>query len=532
MRGSASILVSWVGHADLLTWAVGLPPPNRAKIEAAVGKSTPKDGAPGPLRAAMGYETYDEIHLLADSHVPSAREFGEALGKPACVHEVSLKSPIDYLSVFSETERVLQEICASKKVRPRFWFNLSSGTPAMAATLLLLGKTRFPARFMQSYRGQADEVDVPFDLTLDCLPELLREPDATLQVLADRTPAEIPGFDAIVGESKAIRLAVGRAKKSAIRDVSVLIFGESGVGKELFARAMHEASHRRNAPFVAINCAGIPRELQASTLFGHKKGAFTGAGGDAPGAFHEANCGTLFLDEFGELDLSAQALVLRALQPLTEDPPCLRRIRRVGAQVEEALDVRIVAATNRSPRDAVAEGRLRPDLYYRVATIVLRVPPLRERRSDIPAIVDAILSRINASFQKTEPGYEHKTISSAARAFVVRQEWRGNVRELNNVLVQAAVMCPGAIIGKADIEAALIDAGEASGDNAETGVPLGDGFALQAHLEAIHRRYLERARHEANGIKTKAARLLGLKSYQTLDAQLRRLGVPWESPGT
>ena len=188
----------------------------------------------------------------------------------------------------------------------------------MAAVWLLLGKTRYPAKFLETFAGKSWVTEVPFDLTIDVLPDLLRDPDSHLQHLAAEGPQDVAGFENIAGESRVIRDAVGRAKRAALRGVSILLLGESGTGKEMFAHAVHKVSPRRDRPFVPINCAALSQTLLESELFGHVKGAFTGADRDRPGAFELANGGTLFLDEVGECDLETQAKLLRVLQPFVD----------------------------------------------------------------------------------------------------------------------------------------------------------------------------------------------------------------------
>lgn len=523
------ILISWVGHTDMNAFAAACPDAvplvQKALGERYRGEVQP----PGPMKAASEFIDFDAIRVIGDYDQALLTHYAKWVGTQCQASRVELDDPTDYSSVYLAAESALREAFGEPaRGLAQLWIALSSGTPAMAATLVLLGKTRFPARFLQSYQGLAREAEIPFDLTLEYLPELLRDPDATLQALADKSPAEVEGFQSIIGNSSALKLAVGRAKRVAIRDVSVLILGESGTGKELFAHAIHAAGRRQTRPFVAINCAAIPRELQESELFGHKKGAFTGAIRDRAGAFHEANGGTLFLDEFGELEARTQAALLRALQPQADEPACHRTFRRVGAEVDEHSDVRIIAATNRDCLEQIRSGALREDLFYRVATITLRLPPLRDRRSDIPALADSLLHRINEQFSKDEPGYEHKALSGAAKSFVSRHDWPGNVRQLSNVLVQAAVMSSGKTIGKADVHAAIFEtpaSGLITGDSEPL---LGDGFELQKHLDGVERRYLELAREESGGVKTRAAELLGLSSYQTLDGKLKRLGVKWK----
>ena len=353
---------------------------------------------------------------------------------------------------------------------------------------------------------------------------MLRAPDSSLQHLAARSPQEVEGFEAIIGQSQAIRLAVGRAQKAAIRDVPVLILGETGTGKEMFARAIHAASHRKNGPFIAINCAAMPRDLLESELFGHAKGAFTGDEKARSGAFEAADGGTLFLDEIGECGPEMQAKLLRALQPPPGEGPCYRVFQRLGETKERCSDVRILAATNRDLLSEVRANDFREDLYYRLAVISLKLPALRNRRTDVALLAEALLDQINAEFARSEPGYQPKSLSKTALAFVKRHSWRGNVRQLHNALVQAAVMCDGDVLKPGDLTAATAEQQETELKDI-LDVAIGDGFSLKEHQDRIQRHFLVRAMEEAGGVLAKAANLLGIEKYQTLDAQLKRLGI-------
>jgi transcriptional regulator with GAF, ATPase, and Fis domain len=263
-----------------------------------------------------------------------------------------------------------------------------------------------------------------------------------------------------------------------------------------------------------------------SELFGHERGAFTGADKKYPGAFQRADGGTLFLDEVGECDPDIQAKLLRVLQPPPDASPCTREFQPIGATKPLRTDVRVIAATNRNLITMVQDGAFREDLFFRLAVITIKLPPLRDRRSDIPHIATALLAQINRDFERQEPGYRHKFLSGSARSFVSRHDWPGNVRQLYNALLQAAVMSDKDAIGVEDLHAAIAempDTRPRQDDPLE--LPLGNGFRLDKHLEAIQRHYIQRAMHEAHGVKSQAARLLGIKNYQTLDAQLKRLGV-------
>jgi DNA-binding NtrC family response regulator len=522
-------MVSWIGHADLSAMATELPPARREKLERALEKRPIAGVKQGPIRTLVEQEPFDGIHLLCNYAPFLGKWYAEWLPGKVRVHQVEIANPTDYPSIFRAADSVLREVTgAARPATGELCIHLSPGTPAMTAIWVLLGKSRYPATFYQTHDGRAWQTDIPFDLAVDFVAELLHSPDLSLQHLAARSPQEIAGFSHIIGNSKAIRLAVGRAQKAAIRDVPVLILGETGTGKELFARAIHEASHRRTGPFVPINCAAIPRDLLESELFGHKRGAFTGATDDRAGAFEHADGGTLFLDEIGECDPGMQSKLLRVLQPCEDRGPCHRVFRRVGETQDRACDVRLITATNRDLLAAVEAHRFREDLYYRLAVISLHLPPLRERKTDIPLLATALLDRINADFGRQEPGFKDKSVSDATMAFVRRYPWPGNVRQLYNALVQAAVMTEGDVIQPADLRAAVPDM--ARGPSLDPlDHPLGDGFNLDEHLQAIQRHYLKRAMEEAGGVKTQAARLLGLANYQTLDAQLKRLKVKWKT---
>jgi DNA-binding NtrC family response regulator len=522
-------LVSWIGHADLGAMCQELSESERAKVLAEIKLPAKTAERPGPLKTAVVNHVFAEIHLLSNYPKPVNQAFARWLGSPATIHEVTLPDPTDYAQVFAVTDEVLGRLRERfKRGRLEQCILLTPGTPAMAATWVLLGKSRYPAVFYQTYRGQLQPTAIPYDLIDDFVPELLRDPDLNLQHLAAKNPGEVAGFEQIVGESQAIRLAVGRAQRAALRDVPVLILGESGTGKEMFARAIHAASHRRDGPFEAINCAAIPRELLESELFGHVKGGFTGAHKDRAGAFSRAHGGTLFLDEVGECDPLMQTKLLRVLQPPPSQGPCHREFTPVGAAKPVVSDVRVVAATNRALIREVKEQRFREDLYYRLTVITLRLPPLRERKRDIPLVAGALLQQVNRDFAREEPGYNDKFISASAMELVKRHDWPGNVRQLYNALLQAAVMAEGQVIEPRDIAAALGDMDASTPNVLEQ--PLGDGFSLEEHLKSIQRHYLRRAMEEARGVKTTAARLLGMKHYQTLDAQLERLRVEWSGP--
>jgi transcriptional regulator with GAF, ATPase, and Fis domain len=292
---------------------------------------------------------------------------------------------------------------------------------------------------------------------------------------------------------------------------------------------MHEAGPRAQGPFVAVNCAALPETLLESALFGHVKGAFTGAIHDHPGAFREADGGTLFLDEVGECSPEMQAKLLRVLQPPEGEPATHREFRPVGGSREVQADVRLISATNRDLLAGVREGGFREDLYYRLAVLTIRMPPLRERKQDLPRLAERFMADLNAQFAKDEPGYRPKALTGNAVRFLQTHSWPGNVRELYNVLIQAAVLTAGEAIDRDALAAVIAERGSAGAFGGDEEEPLGGGFSLREHLAGIERQVILRALREAHGVKSRAAvELLGMKNYQALDSRLRVLKIKKE----
>jgi two-component system, NtrC family, nitrogen regulation response regulator NtrX len=243
----------------------------------------------------------------------------------------------------------------------------------------------------------------------------------------------------IVGKSAAIRGLVEKIEKIAATPARVLITGENGTGKELVARALHRGSPRASKPFVEVNCAAIPGELIESELFGHMKGSFTGAISDRAGKFEQAHKGTLFLDEIGDMSLAAQAKVLRVLQDNV--------VSRIGGSKTISVDVRVIAATNKNVEAEISAGRFREDLYYRLNVVPIHVPPLRERREDIPLLVQYFVSTLSS-----REGIQPRTVSDDAMQKLSEYEWPGNVRELRNTIERLLILASGKEITARDVE--------------------------------------------------------------------------------
>ncbi|MBT1064869.1 PEP-CTERM-box response regulator transcription factor [Bowmanella sp. Y26] len=295
----------------------------------------------------------------------------------------------------------------------------------------------------------------------------------------------LPAMGRIIGSSESIQQASRRAEKIAQTDVSTLLLGESGTGKEVFARSIHDLSARRNKPFVAINCASIPENLLESELFGYEKGAFTGANKTTPGKIETAQGGTLFLDEIGDMPIGLQAKMLRFLQE--------RVIERVGGRHEIPVDIRVVCATHRDLSSMVAEQTFREDLFYRVSEITIRIPPLRERGSDV-----VLLARTFLGAYKDEYGSKVKGFSEDAIEAMMQHRWPGNIRELQNKLKSAVILAEGNLI-QAD------DMGLTAGQNGTM-----QNINLREVREEAESRAIRQAWHLAEQNMSKTAELLGI----------------------
>ena len=363
----------------------------------------------------------------------------------------------------------------------------------------------------------------PFDLD-----ELVR---ATCQAAQARRGGAAAEEDAgeglpLIGRSKPMQEVYRLITRVLPNDLTVLVLGESGTGKELVAEAIHELGKRRTGPFVAVNTAAIPRELIESELFGHEKGAFTGATARHIGKFEQANGGTLFLDEIGDMPAEAQTRLLRALQS--------GRIRRVGGAEEIAVDVRIIAATNRDLAPMIAAGAFREDLYYRLNVVPIRLPPLREREGDVEPLARHFLRRAAAD------GLPLRSLSSGAAALLAAQAWRGNVRELQNVMFRAALLAREDEIDTGTIASLLEDhRAPVAGDDGDfashvtrwlAGHSFAPGTLYHGALAEFERPLFAHALRLTGGNQLKAAQVLGI-NRNTLRKRLGELGLDPERFG-
>jgi DNA-binding NtrC family response regulator len=375
---------------------------------------------------------------------------------------------------------------------------------AEAEVVILTGHPDVDSAITAMKLGAYDYLTKPFKLIE--LEEVLRraserkhlqQENAALRRMVDqREPPPV-----IVGQSPAMKTLLETVQRIAASDANVLIQGESGTGKGLVARRIHETSARRRGPFLVINCSGFQDPLLESELFGHEKGAFTGATSVKQGLFEVAEGGTLLLDEVGEMSPAMQAKLLQVLDT--------RELRRVGGTRMYRVDVRIVAATNKDLFQEVQAGRFREDLYYRLNVVALTLPALRERREDIPLLIEHILNRFGGT------GYAAKTISPEASQLLAEYPWPGNVRELANAIERLVILAPRPVIGPEDLP-----------PNIRVPISLSPGQPHgPASLSEMERVHIARVLSETGGKKLRAARLLGI-DIKTLNQKIKRYNIP------
>jgi DNA-binding NtrC family response regulator len=310
---------------------------------------------------------------------------------------------------------------------------------------------------------------------------------------------QVDDFKEIVGQSSAIKRVMADVSRIARSDATVLIRGESGAGKELVARALHYASPRSAGPFLAVNCTSLPETLLESELFGHERGAFTGATSRHLGRFELANKGTIFLDEIGDISSAIQVKLLRVLESKT--------FQRLGGENDIKADIRILTATNRKLEDKVKDGSFREDLFYRLNVIPINIPPLRERRDDILMLTEFFIGKFNSKNNKNIKG-----ITPRAKDLLLRHDWPGNVRELENLIERAIVLADGNVIDVADIDPFVAKRGD-------------DIFLLKnLNLEALERMAITKALQETSGSLVEASELLGIHR-NTLRLKIQKYNI-------
>jgi DNA-binding NtrC family response regulator len=459
---------------------------------------------PGPILSLLSSRSFNRVLLFS---TPSTEQITLETKKAITslypqtdvdVLEVNLDDPTDYMAILKglrEHARAIQE----NLMDATFYVAVASGTPQMHACWVLLAAAgEIPARLLHVRPPHFVTRDRPLvteiDLTSPEFP-IVRSQILEISDLGNGVVdfnAAVVQLD-IIGDHPAMRRALEIGAMLAPSNAPVLIFGETGTGKELFARFIHRLSGRQRDKFIAINCAAIPGELVESLLFGHKKGAFTGATSDQVGKFDSADQGTLFLDELGDLPLPVQAKLLRVLQDGLVEP--------VGDRKPHKVDVRIIAATNRDLRRQIRQGKFRDDLYYRLNVGEVKLPLLRERRSDIPKLALHILDRINGSLRKP------KRFSPGALNRLQGHGWPGNVRDLENVIERSVRLCRRDVLKEDDL---LITEPVTYADPLDALPDPYEGFSLEEFIVSARKQLILRALEASGGNQSVAARLLGI----------------------
>ena len=485
------ILIAWIGGADI---------------------SHAEKQQHGPISTTLQSGQYNHAYFLYNYEKTKTQPYLEWLKQQKTkIHAdyIPLTSPQDLGEIYLAADKLLTRITQAHP-KSQLHLQITPGTPAMQAVWILLGKTKYPnVTFLQSSEQQGVyETQIPFEISAEYSSN--QQTARQLKDLSQAAVAPHAAFDDIITNNSHMNTLKQRATVLAQHDVPVLINGDSGTGKELFATAIHNASPRAGKPLKVLNCGAIPPELIDSTLFGHKKGAFTGAVSTQQGVFEAADGGTLFLDEFGELPLDAQVRLLRVLQEGV--------INRVGDSEQIEVDVRIICATNKDLMQLISEGTFREDLFYRIAVGVINLPPIKDRKGDISLLAKTLLQQIE---QQTE--LKDKKLSPKANNLILEHSWPGNVRELYSTLLRACLWSQGKSISEQELKSAMFTQ-QPNGSDILTH-DLGQPIDLTEVLEGIEEHYVRLAWDKTSGQKKKAAQLLGYASYQNYNKRLEKYGI-------
>jgi len=472
------------------------------------------DEQAGPVLSLVREGAFDKLIIFSTPNTEkntSATQEALRISAPGLIIErrdLPLDDPTDYTAILRELRNHIREVC-DETTQADYFVSVTSGTPQMHACWVLLAASgEIPARILNVRPTRFISKDRPLIAETNLASSEFPTVRTHLR-LSEQLDDAPPDFDTvvqelgIVGDHPEMRRALEIGATLAPTAAPILILGETGTGKELFARFVHSLSRRPREKFVSLNCGAIPGELVESVLFGHKKGAFTGAASDQTGKFDQADGGTLFLDELGELPSATQTKLLRVLQDGMIEP--------LGSKRPHKVDVRVVAATNQNLSKAIKRGSFREDLYFRLNLGEIVLPPLRERRSDIPKIALHVLDAVNRRQKKP------KRLSQDALARLQNQRWAGNVRDLQNVLERSLLLCKKDVLAADDL---IISEPARGGDPLSVLPEPQPGFSLDEYLSSARKQLLLRALEIAKNNQSEAARLLNI-SPQAVNKFLR-----------
>ncbi len=425
------------------------------------------------------------------------------------VKRVRITSPIDYPSILKVTDKWISKLSEESN---ELCINLSSGTPAMSVSSVLIGQGKPNTSFFQSTRdNESIKAEIPDDLGNRFFKSVAKSVVSN----AVTTSSKYKTLKNMITESAVMKDVIYKAELLAPSDLPTLILGETGTGKEVLATGIHGASSRADNKFVTVNCGALPPTLVDSILFGHVKGAFTGAVKDHNGLFEQANEGTLFLDEVGELSLDVQVKLLRVLQE--------GEITKVGDDKTISIDVRIIAATHRNLTELIDSGTFREDLFYRIAIGIVELPALRYRENDIEKLVIELMDNIKNNSRKLR-NYKSKNISEKGMKFILSQPWLGNIRELQGTLDRAFLWCKTESITDIDLEQAMLVRSK-NKENTEVVMSYHDKVDITQLTDKYQKKYIEAALKASGNKKTHVANMLGFKSHQRLTDWMERLNI-------
>lgn len=520
-----SALISWIGDTDMIDYYhslrshelqmqfLGLFPDDRNKKNFVDKLKDPREKYQSPIKVILQNRgsKIGEIHLITNRLATffTSRNSYDNFIRINCpdfegkiiIHDCEdrLVRITELSGVYTITQEIISQI---RDNCDELHCNISSGVGVTAAALIMLASAYFEKlHILQAYKASVNE---------DPLPEKF---SSLILKRSVKTEENFNGSK-IIGQSAAIKNILKTAHRIAPFDYSVLLLGPSGTGKSTLAREIHELSHRCNAKFEYVNCGSLTPTLLESKLYGHKAGAFTDAKEDRDGVFKTADKGTVFLDEVADCTLEMQATLLHVLQPENPDRPTLRKFRPLGAKSDETSDVRVIAATNKNIKKLIRDGKFREDLYYRLATSTINIPGLTGREEDIPLLAQSCLDQINRH-NKAVAGFSSKALAPDAIEALKRHNWTGNVRELQNILQQAAIMTDSGIITANDLAF--------QSEAAASEIPDPESFSLENIKADLERRYIAAAIDVTGGNRAKASRLLGMKTPQNLESRIKAL---------
>ncbi|MGB5219330.1 MAG: sigma-54 dependent transcriptional regulator [Smithella sp.] len=484
----------------------------------------------GPVLTLLKERSFKTIHIFTTPNTLSnAQKLQQEISRRkgdvrTRIHNIDIPDPTDYEALFLNMSARCREILDTyRDQQPACFIATASGTPQMQTVWFLMAQSGIvpatllkitPSRFLRPHQKAVTEIN----LSLATFPKITLPSPEALDIAAtclrkEKLEAErgdmLREFSGvqIIGKSPSLTQVMDTVRAAAPYDSPVLIQGETGTGKELVAKAIHFNSARKEEPLIVVNCAAIPETLVESELFGHEKGAFTGATQQKKGKFELADRGTIFLDEIGDMPLPAQAKILRVLQD--------KAITRVGGEKNIRADVRIIAATNRNLTAFISDGKFREDLYYRLKVIDIFMPALRERTEDITHLTEYFLDRHNSRYR------QQKQFSREAMKLILSYSWPGNIRELENAVERTFVLTKGSVIKEDDlppeITAPFSSLSKSSGNADQTNAPAiaipHEGIDLDAHLHNLEKAYYEEAIKMKDGNREAAARLLNIKPH-------------------